>query len=461
MSLTTPEKIQKLQTALHAKAKENPAWRFHALYDKVYRKDFLAHAYACCKSNRGAAGVDDQRFEDIEEYGLERWLEELAQELKEKRYRPQAVKRVWIPKAGQPGKLRPLGIPTIRDRTAQMAAVLVLTPIIEADLQPEQYAYRPNRSALDAVSHVHRLLKEGHREVVDADLSGYFDNIPHAELMQSLARRIVDGAMLHLVKMWLEAAVEEEDQRGGRHRTTCNRDEGKGTPQGAVISPLLSNLYMRRFILGWKTLGYEERFGARIVNYADDFVICCRGRADKAQNAMQDMMGKLKLTVNPEKTKVCRLPEESFDFLGYTIGRCYCPRKRWRYIGTKPSKKRIARFREAITEATDRRHACRATTEEMVQRLNRMLEGWSNYFTLGMVSRAYVAVEHHTTDRLRQWLCRKHKVRGRGTAIWPNEYLYDELGLLNIKAKMRNSPWAKAWMLGPRAGCGKSARPVR
>ena len=257
MSLTTPEGIQKLQTALHAKAKGSPDVRFYTLYDKVHRKDLLTFAYACCKANGGAARVDRQRFEDIEVYGEERWLDELAQELKNRTYQPLPVRRVYIPKADGKSQ-RPLGIPAIRDRAAQMAAVLVLEPIFEADLPPEQYAYRKDRSALDAVRHVHKLIKTGHREIVDADLSSYFDEIPHAELLKSVARRVVDGAMLHLIKMWLEAPVEETDDRGNKRQSTRNRDKGRGTPQGSPISPMLSNIYMRRFVLGWKRLGHES-----------------------------------------------------------------------------------------------------------------------------------------------------------------------------------------------------------
>jgi RNA-directed DNA polymerase len=317
MSLITPASVQKLQTALHAKAKESPNFRFYLLYDKVYRRDVLEFAYACSKANGGAAGVDEQKFEDIEAYGEQRWLDELAQELKNRTYRPLAVRRVYIPKAD--GKTqRPLGIPAIRDRVVQMAAVLVLEPIFEADLQPEQYAYRKDRSALDAVNRVYKLINTGHKEIVDADLSSYFDEIPHAELMRSIARRVVDGAMLHLLKMWLEAPVEETDERGRKRQSTRNRDKGRGTPQGSPISPLLSNLYMRRFVLGWKRLGHERRFGAYIVNYADDMVICCRGEAEQALTVMRSMMSRLKLTVNETKTRVCCLPAETFDFLGYT-----------------------------------------------------------------------------------------------------------------------------------------------
>ena len=267
MSLATPESVQKLQTALHDKAKKSPDFRFYALYDKVYRKDVLTYAYECSKANGGAAGVDKETFEDIGAYGEERWLDELIEELRSRTYRPLPVRRVYIPKPG--GKQRPLGIPAIRDRAVMMAAVLVLEPIFEADLQPEQYAYRRDRSALDAVRRVFKLINTGHREIVDADLASYFDLLPHAELLKSVARRVVDGAMLHLIKMWLTAPVEDTDERGRKRRNTRNRDEGRGTPQGSPISPLLSNLYMRRFVLGWKKLGHGERLGACIVNYAD------------------------------------------------------------------------------------------------------------------------------------------------------------------------------------------------
>jgi RNA-directed DNA polymerase len=316
MSLTPPDTVRKLQEALHAKAKRAPTYRFYALYDKVYRADVLSHAYCGCAANGGAAGVDGQTFADIEAYGVERWLGELTEELRSKRCRPQAVRRVYIPKAD--GKQRPLGIPTIRDRVVQMAALLVLEPIFEADLQPEQYAYRQGRNALDAIVQVQALLNDGHTEIVDADLSGYFDNIPHAELMKSVARRISDRQLLALIKSWLEAPVEEYGDRGDKRRTTRNKDEGRGTPQGGVLSPLLANLYMRRFVLGWKAHGHEQRLDAHIVNYADDFVICCRGAAAEADAVMRAMMARLRLPVNETKTRVCRLPEETFAFLGNT-----------------------------------------------------------------------------------------------------------------------------------------------
>jgi RNA-directed DNA polymerase len=441
MSLPIPTTVQKLQEALHAKAKGEPKFRFYALYDKVFRKDVLWSALRRCRNNDGKPGVDDRTFEDIEVYGEAKWLDELAEELRSKTYRPQPVRRVYIPK--QDGKRRPLGIPTIKDRVVQTALLIVLEPIFEADLQPEQYAYRPERSALDAVQEVHKLLNFGYTEVVDADLSGYFDSIPHAELMQCIARRISDKAVLHLVKMWLEAPVEEKDARDQVHRTTRNKDDGRGTPQGAPVSPLLANLYMRRFVLGWETLGHEQAFQSRIVNYADDFVICCRGSAQRAVEAMRDMMQRLKLTVNEQKTKLCRVPAESFDFLGYTFGRCYSRQTGRAYLGTPPSKKKVRKLCESISEST-RRRSLRKSPEELVTKLNRRLLGWAGYFHLGPVSRAYRVVDRHVTNRLRQWLRKKHKRSGRGLRAYPDDYLHDTLGLVRLSKRTGNLPWAKA-----------------
>jgi RNA-directed DNA polymerase len=240
----------------------------------------------------------------------------------------------------------------------------------------------------------------------------------------------------------LIAPVEETDQRGRTHRTTCNKDTKRGTPQGSPISPLLSNLYMRRFLLGWKTLGYQSRHQAKIVNYADDFVICCRGDADKAMAAMRSMMQRLKLTVNEEKTRKCRLPDESFDFLGYTIGRCYSPKTGRAYYGTRPSKRKVHQLCREISEMTSRRWTL-IDVEDRVGRINRKLIGWANYFSLGPVSKAYAAVDSHVRHRLRQWLCAKHKVPGQGTSRFPDETLYQELGLARLSVRTRNFSWAK------------------
>ena len=442
MSLRPPEKVEKLQRVLRAKAKESPGCRFHQLYDKVYREDILAWAYERCRANGGAPGVDGQSFADIEASGREPWLSELAQELRNKTYRPSAVRRVWIPKAD--GKQRPLGIPTIRDRVVQMAFVLVVEPIFDEDLQPEQHAYRAGHDAHQAVRAVQAWLDRGYTEVVDADLSGYFDTIPHHELMQCLARRISDRHLLHLVKMWLEAAVEETNEQGRTVRTTRNKDEGRGTPQGGVASPLLANLYMRRFVLGWKTLGHEQRLDAHIVNYADDFVICCKpGRAAEATSVMRVMMEKIRLTVNEQKTRQCSLPAETFKFLGFEFG----PQVSWktgrRYLTPTPAKKKVQAICDKISEVTSARTSWRAVDEE-VGVLNQMLSGWANYFRLGYVTGAWQIVQQHACRRLRQWLQRKTKSRG-GPQNPPDLRLYADYGLLNLIQSIRRKPlWAKA-----------------
>ena len=336
-SLPGPERVRKLQTVLHAKAKEEPERRFHALVDKVWREDFLAEAWRRVRRNGGSAGVDGETFTDIERYGVARWLGELARDLRDGAYAPKPVLQVLIPKK-QPGEFRPLGIPCIRDRVAQTSALLVLEPIFEADLQPEQYAYRPGRSAHDAVRRVHSLLNTGHNEVVQCDLSNYFGEIPHAELLKSFARRISDGRMLKLIKAWLEMPVEEDDGEGGKRRTNRARRERKGTPQGSPISPLASNLYMRRLILGWKVLGHARRLRAEIVNYADDLCVLGKTPAAETLAAVGRLVAGLKLAVNERKTRCLRCPEEAFEFLGYRIGRNYRPHGQGAYIGTRPSK---------------------------------------------------------------------------------------------------------------------------
>ena len=441
-NLSTPISVQKLQTALHAKAKSEAGYRFYALYDKIYRTDILFHAWNQCRANKGAPGVDGQDFEEIEKYGVLRWLGELAQALKTESYQPQPIRRVFIPKAN--GKLRPLGISTLRDRVCMTAAMLVLEPIFEADLPDEQYAYRAGRNAQQAVAEVQDVLHHGRREVVDADLADYFGSIPHAELMLSLARRIVDKRVLHLIKVWLESAVEETDDRGRKTRTTQAKDAGRGIPQGSPISPLLANVYMRRFVLAWKKFGLEQSLGAKIVSYADDLVILCgKGKAEQALQKLRDIMGKLKLTVNEEKTRICKVPEASFDFLGYTFGRLYSPKTGKAYIGMRPSKKSVQSMVAKIHDLTARRTTWQQTTHKVGQ-LNRTLRGWANYFRVGTDSQAYRLLDRYTAARLRRWLRSKYKVKHRKGSSYPLPHLYGHFGLVCLSARGREQTWAKA-----------------
>src|SRR5713101_6234644 len=345
MSLTTPDKIRDLQIKLYRKAKNEPGFRFYQLYDKVYREDILLHAYRLAKAKDGAPGVDGESFEDIESGGREERLNGLRKDLHDKTYKPQPVRRKMIDKPG--GGERPLGIPTIRDRVAQTAAKLILEPIWEADLEPNAYGYRPRKSAQDAIQKVDELLHRGYTNIVDADLSKYFDTIPHSELLQCVARRIVDRQMLHLIKMWLKVPVEERDGNGKR-RLTGGKGNDRGTPQGGVISPALANLYMNRMLKGWRQTKRGEQFRARIVNYADDFVILSRGHAEEALSWTRGVLERLELTLNEKKTSVRNARRERFDFLGYTFGPHYSMRTGREYIGYSPSKKSVSKIKENV-----------------------------------------------------------------------------------------------------------------
>ncbi len=432
MSLKTPDRIRILQRKLYGKAKEEPGYRFYLLYDKIYREDILAHAYALAKSHQGAPGVDEQTFEQIESAGLEKWLAGLRKELREKTYQPQPVRRVRIPKPG--GGERPLGIPTVRDRVVQTAAKLVIEPVFEADLEPDAYGYRPRRSAQDAIQRVHKLICEGYTDVVDADLSKYFDTIPHRDLMRCVARRVVDRNVLHLIQMWLKVPVEERDENGKR-RLTGGRTATCGTPQGGVISPLLANLYMNRFLKCWRIARRGEVFRAHIVNYADDFVILSRGHATEAMEWTRGVMGRIGLTLKGRKTSIKQVWQESFDFLGYTFGVRYWWETGGKYLAARPSKKSDRRLREKVREILQPSNV--GVWEEVRDRLNRLLQGWAAYFRYGTLAGCYKRHNHYVADRVRDFLGRRQQVHSRGTRRFGNEAVFGPLGVVRLKPKPR------------------------
>jgi RNA-directed DNA polymerase len=433
--------VQKLQKALQAKAKAEPNYRFYSLWDKVYRRDVLWQAYRHCRANGGAPGVDRVTFDQIEAEGVGPWLSKLQEELRNKTYVSLPLLRVWIPKSN--GGQRPLGIPAIRDRVAQMAALLVIGPIFEADLCREQYAFRPGRSARMAIQKTYfHVTERGLSEIVDADLSDYFNTIPHGALVRCLSRRIADGHMLSVIKQWLRVPVVERSE-DGESRTTEAADKNRGVPQGGPLSPMMSNLYLRRFILAWKLLGYERRLQARVINYADDLVICCRpGKGRKAMEVFRSLMTQLGLTVNEQKTRLVSVPEGSFNFLGYTVGRLYGMYGR-SYIGIEPSKKAVRALRRRIHDETSRRWDCQLP-QERISALNAILRGWCGYFNHGHVIPTYRVMRRYTELRLRRWLMRREQRHGTGYKRYPSLYLYRTLGLYPIPTRRSDMLNAKA-----------------
>jgi RNA-directed DNA polymerase len=436
MNLTTPEKIRTLQRKLYRKAKAEPAFRFYLLYDKIHREDILRHAYALSRAKAGAPGVDGKTFAAIEASGLEAWLAGLREELISKTYRPDPVRRVTISKPG--GGERPLGIPTIRDRVVQTAAKLVLEPIFEADFEDNAYGYRPVRGAVDAVKEVHRLIGRGYTDVVDADLSRYFDSIPHDELLKSVARRIVDRHVLRLIKLWLKAPIEERDDGDGTRRIGGGKSNTRGTPQGGVASPLLANIYMNRFLKYWRLTGRGEAFRAHVIAYADDFVILSRRHAAEALAWTKAVMTRLGLTLNEVKTSLKNADKERFDFLGYSFGPyCYKGNGKW-YLSAGPSKKSMQRLKTKVGKLLVPGN--NDPWPEVRDTLNSSLLGWSNYFCHGTRRSAFRSIDRYVYERVRDFLARRHKVAGRGTHRFSCEVVYGERGLLRLERLPLTAP---------------------
>ena len=438
MTLTTPEKIRTLQRKLYTKAKQEPGFRFYALHDKLCRADILSHAYRLVQSNKGAPGVDGQTFETIEaEEGEACFVQRLQEQLKSKTYRAEAVRRVWIPKPD--GSRRPLGIPTIRDRVVQMAAKLVVEPIFEADFCEHSYGFRPKRSAHDAVDAVADALLSGHAHVIDADLSKYFDTIPHAKLLAVVAERISDGAVLALIKQWLKAPVVEEDNDGTRRTSGGGKGNRQGTPQGGVISPLLSNLYLHLLDRIWERHELERRYRTRLVRYADDVVALCAGDVDAPMAALRQVLGRLDLRLNEAKTRVVDAREESFDFLGFSFHLRRSRHSGKRYPHVEPSRRSVQRIKDRTKALTERRRTP-VPMSDIIGELNRTLRGWSNYFHHRNCTGVMSKVKMHVEERVRTHLRRRHKLVSRAQAYhrFPGRVIHGHYGLFKLPT---NAPW--------------------
>ena len=434
MRLEPPEQVRTLQRKLYRKAKSEPTFRFYLLYDKVHRADLLGHAWALVRANGGAAGVDGVTIAAVEAGGVEPFLARLAEELRGHTYRPDPVRRVLIPK--RKGGKRPLGIPTVRDRVVQAATVLGLEPIFEADFQPCSYGFRPKRSAHQAVAEISQALAGGYTQVLDADLTAYFDSIPHDQLLAAVARRVADRHILRLLTQWLRApvVVERDD---GRRELRGGRRTRRGTPQGGVISPLLANVYLHAFDTAWRAGGLERRWQARLIRYADDFVVLCRAKAAQVQVVVADQLEALGLTLNAAKTRVLDARRQAFTFLGFTVRVTRSRRTGREFPLIRPSADARQRLRDKVKTLTGRDHlALPAPT--VIAAINRVLRGWAGYFYFQHCTRDFSALRWFIEERVRTYLRRKHRHRTRAYQAFPYAVLYGRLGLYRLPTR---APW--------------------
>ncbi|MCX5699058.1 MAG: group II intron reverse transcriptase/maturase [Candidatus Omnitrophica bacterium] len=412
--LKTTDKVQELQRKLYLKAKSNVNFRFYALYDKVYRMDVLRRAWERVKANQGAAGFDGQTFEEIESTGVNNFLEGIQQELKAKTYRPQPARRVYIPKPD--GTKRPLSIPTIKDRVAQAALKLVIEPIFEADFEDCSYGFRPNKSSQQAALEVRKLLNFGYKEVIETDIEDCFGSIPHRELLDMTAKRVVDGKILQLIKLFLKSGVMD-----GLDRWT----NSKGTPQGGVISPLLANIYLNNIDKGWKSL----RCSARLIRYADDLVIMAGHHSQETMAKLEEIVTRLKLRLKQSKTRILNAECETFDFLGFTFIKALNRRRDKRTAYFYPSHKAENAIRRRIRQVVDYRRPIKV--EDVVKELAPVLRGWVNYFRIANSSKKFGKIKYYTAQRIRKFMRRHRGKAGYGYKQYPDTFLYQKLGVYN------------------------------
>ncbi len=410
----TTDTVQELQKKLYHKAKSNEKFRFYALYDKVYRTDVLRKAWSKVRENRGSAGIDGQTIEDIKQQGEEEFIKGIQQELKRKEYRPQPARRVYIPKAD--GTKRPLSIPTTKDRVIQAALKIILEPIFEADFEDCSYGFRPNRSGQQAVQEIYKLLNYGYTKVIETDIEDCFGTIPHQDLMDMIAKRIVGGNILWLIRLFLKAGVMEE---GGINRSD------KGTPQGGVISPLLANIYLNNIDKEWKPISKT----ARLIRYADDLVIMTKYKAEGYKIRLEQIVKRLKLCLKAKKTRIVNVSIEGFDFLGYTFVRGVSQKTKRETTYYCPSAKSMNAIRRRIREVADYRRPVKV--EQIIAELTPVIRGWVNYFRAGNSTKKFGKIKYYILQRIRKFMRRRRGKAGYGYKEYPMTYLYQELGLYN------------------------------
>lgn len=414
--LTPLAKVQDFQRGLYLKAKRKEAKRFYSLYDKVYRFDVLLESWKRIRANRGCAGVDDKTIEEIEAKGVRQFLKGIQAELKTKTYKPEKIRRVYIPKSN--GGKRPLGIPTVRDRVIQMAVKIVIEPIFEAGFQDCSYGFRPKRSAHQALKVVKRVLNRGDTQVIDADLKSYFDTIPHSRLLELIAKEITDKNILKLINLWLKAGAVSEG--------ATLRNEATGTPQGGIISPLLANIYLNELDKLWKER-YERKFKAHLVRYADDFVIITGRKSQEVLKTLQIVVKELDLKLNEEKTRILDMEKDKLTFLGFSFKKIYDRRKKTRYIISFPSAEAMKAIRSRIRELTN--YQIPEKVEVIISRLNPVIRGWANYYSEGNSSRWFCKLRHYIQNKVRRFLRKRKLEDGFGYKQYPYQYLYKGLGL--------------------------------